>query len=301
MAHVLVVEPPSPARDQLVKLLGDSGHRVQLVGNGAEAVARLGQGAVDLVLVDEAAALVGGFELAERVRRDYSFVPVVLILTKSGSEARARALATANDALTRPYDPVELHARCVALLRTKRLVEELRATRAEIESRSMADQTTGLRNRVFMNERLEEEWKRAARYSEPLSLMLLALEGMTRGQAFADRALQVVAAALTRALRQIDLVARFGPTELVALLPKTHVTGALICAERIHRDLAGLSIDDIKPVVSMGLAFFPSREVADPGDLVRLAARALERAREQGPGSICLVQHQGYLFAPKRL
>ncbi len=301
MAHVLLVEPPSPAREQLIKLLTDSGHRAQLSQNGADALVRLGQGGVDLVLVDEGALLVNGFELADRVRRDHGFIPVVIILARSGSEPRARALAAANDAVTRPYDAVELHARCVALLRTKRLVEELRATRAEIESRSLADQTTGLRNRVFLNERLEEEWKRAARYSEPLSLVLLAVAGMTRGQAFTDRTLLAVAQGVTRALRQIDLVARFGPFELAALLPKTHVTGALICAERIYRDLGALAIDDVRPVVSMGLAFFPSKEVGDPSDLVRLAARALERAREQGPGSICLVQHQGYLFAPKRL
>ena len=49
----------------------------------------------------------------------------------------------------------------------------------------------------------------------------------------------------------------------------------------------------------MGIAFYPGKDVNDATDLLRMAARALERAREEGPGSICLYQHQGYLFQPK--
>jgi hypothetical protein len=48
----------------------------------------------------------------------------------------------------------------------------------------------------------------------------------------------------------------------------------------------------------MGIAFHPNREVAEPADLLRLAEKALARAREEGPGRICLWQHQGYLFEP---
>ena len=52
-------------------------------------------------------------------------------------------------------------------------------------------------------------------------------------------------------------------------------------------------------LVSMGIAFYPGKDVNDATDLMRMAARALERARKEGPGSICLYQHQGYLFQPK--
>jgi hypothetical protein len=48
----------------------------------------------------------------------------------------------------------------------------------------------------------------------------------------------------------------------------------------------------------MGFSFFPNREVQEPNDLLRLAERAIARAREEGPGHICLWQHQGYLFDP---
>jgi GGDEF domain-containing protein len=57
--------------------------------------------------------------------------------------------------------------------------------------------------------------------------------------------------------------------------------------------------DDFVPTLSMGVSFFPGKDVNEPADLIKLGSRALDRAREEGPGSICLVQHQGYLFQPK--
>jgi hypothetical protein len=46
----------------------------------------------------------------------------------------------------------------------------------------------------------------------------------------------------------------------------------------------------------MGLAFYPGKDVTSAAELVRIAERAHERAQAEGPGSICLIQHQGYLF-----
>jgi hypothetical protein len=46
----------------------------------------------------------------------------------------------------------------------------------------------------------------------------------------------------------------------------------------------------------MGLAFYPGKDVTSSAELVRISERALERAAEEGAGSICLIQHQGYLF-----
>jgi diguanylate cyclase (GGDEF)-like protein len=189
-------------------------------------------------------------------------------------------------------------------LRTRAIVDELRAARAESEARTYSDQVTGLRNRAFLGERLVEEFKRSVRYNEPLSLVVMAVDNYrhlseTRGAGFGERVLQSVAAAALRSLRQIDIVTRYGPAEMAALLPNTHVAGALICADRLRREAGAMPIDDLRPSISMGIAFYPGKDVTEPTDLLRTSARALDRARDEGPGSICLVQHQGYLFVPK--
>jgi diguanylate cyclase (GGDEF)-like protein len=102
-----------------------------------------------------------------------------------------------------------------------------------------------------------------------------------------------------KSLRQIDVVCRYGPTELAALLPNTHFAGSLICAERLCREALRSPTEDFVPTVSMGISFYPGKDVSEPADLIKLGSRALDRAREEGPGSVCLVQHQGYLFQPK--
>jgi diguanylate cyclase (GGDEF)-like protein len=304
MAGILIVEPLSPARDELERRLRAAGHRVLIAADGEEALIAWRAERHELVIVDESAARLPAVALATRLKHEtpLGFMPVLVVTARP--ETRAAVLSAADDAVTRPFDAGEVVARAQALLRTRALVDELRAARAESEARTYSDVTTGLRNRAFLGERLNEEFKRAVRYNEPLSLVLLAVDGWReavaeRGAGAGDRLLQAVASATLRSLRQIDIVTRYGPAELAALLPKTHVAGALICAERIKREIAASPVDLKQPVASMGIAFYPGKDVSDATGLLRIAARALERAREEGPGSICLFQHQGYLFQPK--
>ena len=302
VASLLIVEGPSPERDRWSEPLAAAGHKLAFATNQAEALALWRRDHYDLCIADEGA---GGAELGPALKAELTqeLVPVILIVARS--ESRAAALASAEDAVARPLDATELLARVATWLRARKLVEELRVARAESEARSLADATTGLKNRLFLGERLGEEWKRAARYNEPLSLLLLSVEGLDaaaagRPASFVDRVLSAVAAASLRSLRQIDVVTRFGRLELAALLPNTHFAGSIICADRLSREVARAAVDDWQPVVTMGVAFYPGKDVQEPADLLKLATRALERAREEGPGSICLVQHQGYLFQPKK-
>jgi two-component system cell cycle response regulator len=301
MASVLLIEPPSAERDRLLELLAAAGHKLTLAADANEALALWRRERHDLVIADEAA---GGLELANKLKSEVGqrFVPVLAVVARP--EARAGALAFADDVVARPLDPGETAARVAALLRTRKLVEELRAAQKESEARSFADAATGLRNRIFLNERLNEEWKRAVRYNEPLSLLILSVDGLSsRPEPLVDKALHLVAAATLRSLRQIDVVTRFSSGELAALLPNTHFAGSIICADRLSKEVGRVSLPEMgdwQPHATMGLAFYPGKDVQDPSDLLKLATRALERAREEGPGSICLVQHQGYLFQPKK-
>ena len=286
MATLLLAEPASPERDRLVELL--AGHKLTIIDAG-EALAAFRRERPELCLVDEIVAR----EIKAEVQ---GFVPVIAVVPRA--EARIAALGFADDAVVRPIDPAETAARIAALLRTKKLFESVRA---ESEARSLADAATGLKNRVFLNERLNEEWKRAARYNEPLSLVILTVESLQpRPAPFVDKVMHAVAAATLRSLRQIDVVTRFSGVELAALLPNTHFAGSIICAERLAKECGRVAVEDFPAIVTMGVAFYPGKDVQEPMDLLKQATRALDRAREEGPGSICLVQHQGYLFQPKK-
>jgi diguanylate cyclase (GGDEF)-like protein len=306
MPSILIADEPSVQREQLVDLLQRAGHAVTVVADGEDALGRWRFQKHELAVLFSGLPRVGGAEVAARMKAEtpHVFAPVLMVVPRPELDARIEALSVADDVVSRPYFPAEVHARCEALLRTRYLVDQLRAARAESESRSIADGVTGLRNRIFLGERLNEEYKRAVRYNEPLSLILLSVERLreltdARGTPFGDRVLVAIANAALKSLRQIDVVCRYGPAELACLLPNTHFAGSLICAERLHREAGRTSIDDFVPTVTLGISFYPGKDVSEPADLLKIGSRALERAREEGPGSICLVQHQGYLFHPK--
>jgi two-component system cell cycle response regulator len=306
MSTLLIVAPPSSARGVLERGLSESGQRGRGLTDGDEAMTAWRAERHELVIVDESVPRINGMTMSARMKTEtqLGFMPVVLVTARNDVATHVQALSSADDVVTTPIDIDRLLARVGALLRTRAIVDELRIARAESEARTHVDATTGLRNRAFLGERINEEFKRSVRYNDPLSLILLAVEGWRalmeqRGGSFVDRILQGTAAATMRSLRQIDVVARYGASELAALLPNTHLVGALTCADRLRREMAATKVDDLSPIVSMGIAFYPGKDVNDASDLMRMAARALERAREEGPGSICLYQHQGYLFQPK--
>ena len=154
---------------------------------------------------------------------------------------------------------------------------------------------------------INEEWKRAVRYNEPLSLVLLAIEGLrevidkrgagtgkigcyTRGRRGA-----ALAAADRRghALRR----ARAGGAPAQHALRRRRSSAPIACVARrraraVDDDWQAGGVDGHRLLSRQGCQ--RRRPIC-----MRMAARALERAREEGAGIICLYQHQGYLFQPK--
>jgi diguanylate cyclase (GGDEF)-like protein len=301
VALVLLCEAASPFREALERALSASGHRVRAAtdAQGLFALLRATEPggrpvAADCVFMDEAA--VGGtgglYSAAVRLRgsgeRAGPGVPVLAVIERPEPEARAAALQVIDDVVSRPAHLVEVVARIEALLRGR--------SGAAAPAPALEDATTGLRSRAFFDERIVEEWRRAVRFSEPLALLVVGIEGGAQRPPHAERALREVGGALRRALRQIDVLGRFSAHRVAALLANTHLAGALTCAERLRKELAAVQTAQLPLDVVMGLAFYPGKDVTSATELVRIAERAHERAVAEGPGSICLIQHQGYLF-----
>jgi diguanylate cyclase (GGDEF)-like protein len=300
VAQVLICETPSPFREALERALEASGHRVRSAAdaNGLFALMRAGEGGrpspADCLFVDEVAAggTAGLYSLAVRLRGSGvgNSKPVLAVIERPEPEARAAALQVVDDVLSRPVHLVEVVARIESLLRARAV-----AAPGATDNRTLEDAATGLRSRAYLDERVVEEWRRAVRFSEPLALLVVGLDASLQRGGQAERALREVGAALRRALRQVDVLGRFASHHVAALLVNTHLAGALTCAERLRKELTPPA--GAQPIeVVMGLAFYPGKDVTSSAELVRMAERALERAVAEGPGSICLIQHQSYLF-----
>ncbi len=103
------------------------------------------------------------------------------------------------------------------------------------------------------------------------------------GQEAGNAALQLVADALRRTLRETDLAARWGGDEFVVLLLGADATAAQAVAQRIRHAVYATTLDTgarhVRCAVSVGLAAAP-RDGQDAATLIACAERRLERDRE---------------------
>jgi diguanylate cyclase (GGDEF)-like protein len=155
---------------------------------------------------------------------------------------------------------------------------------------SSTDPLTGLRNRRALYERLEGEIARAARYGQPLSLLLIDVDGLKEindrdGHRAGDAALRDVAAAVRDGSRAADLGARWGGDEFALLAPSTSVEAASGLAERVRLLVVenARSGGRSRATVSVGVAIFDlSGPPPTPEALVLQADEALYEAKRAG-------------------
>ena len=139
LATVLVVDDNADMRDYVGGLLGGT-YRVITATDGVEALERLGDRAVDLVITDVMMPRLDGFGLLARMKDDplLAAIPVVMLSARAGEEGTVEGLeAGADDYLVKPFSARELMAR----VRVNLELERVQAVRAGLErSRDLLDQ-----------------------------------------------------------------------------------------------------------------------------------------------------------------
>jgi two-component system, cell cycle response regulator len=155
---------------------------------------------------------------------------------------------------------------------------------------SLTDGMTGLWNRRNFDLRLESELSRAVRFAEPFAVVFVELDQMKvvndrHGHQAGDTVLIELARRLTEAVREVDVVARWGGDEFTLLLPKTGLNGALLLAEKIRSAVgnAPFRIDNasLDITISVGVAAYPEHGSSGK-DLVAAADAAMYRAKAGG-------------------
>jgi two-component system, cell cycle response regulator len=308
---IVVAEDDRLTRDLLADILRSHGYHVEAFADGQAAVERVGQGGIDLVLLDILMPRLSGLEACRLLKSmtSDSFLPVVLVTVKTDTASRVEGLKIgADDYVCKPFDEGELLARVEAMLRIKQLHDHVARARAKLERLSVHDDLTGLFNYRYLHNRLTEEFKRAERYHDPLACIVVDIDRLqaindNAGREFGDRVLATVAEVLQRSVRDVDVVARFGGDEFLVILPSTHFAGSVTVAERIWRDVgeASFALSDkqnTRVTLSLGVALFPSRDVRSKDALLRAADTALHQAKRDGGNRLCVFQQQGYLYTP---
>jgi two-component system, cell cycle response regulator len=158
-------------------------------------------------------------------------------------------------------------------------------------SSALRDGLTKLFNKRYLMDRLDSELKFALRHETSLSLLLLDIDHFkkvndTHGHLAGDAVLANLAQVLGRAVRNEDVVARFGGEEFAIILRAIGIEPAMHMAERLRKLVEQTSAPSgsgpLKATVSIGVAGLPSTVVKTPDELVEAADRALYAAKREG-------------------
>ena len=162
---------------------------------------------------------------------------------------------------------------------------------------SLTDPLTGLPNRRHSDRRLRDELARVDRYKNPLTLMLIDLDGLkavndVSGHEAGDNAIRAVARTLRRTCRTTDLAARIGGDEFVVLAPNITEQEARSLAERIREALtteASWIATALPPLtLSIGVADTRCVHELQPDRLYSAADQALYEAKQGGKNRVAL-------------
>ena len=150
------------------------------------------------------------------------------------------------------------------------------------------DGLTGIYNRRFFEKRLVEELGRAARYQNPLSLLMIDIDHFKKindefGHLLGDEVLRQVSALFRAQLRKADIICRYGGEEFVILLPETSGEDARAAADKVRRVIEGHAFPGVpRPVtISAGVAEFPVHG-STRDELVKAADSALYASKQAG-------------------
>ena len=311
---ILVADDDRTIISQVRAGLDGSGYDFVECHDGTQVLSAIRAHQPDLLLMDVEMPGLGGVEVCRIVKATPSFGFIPVILMTAGRTGKVEGLELgADDYLIKPFDMLELSARVKSMLRLKvlqdalldknreldRANKELEEKRQELLHLSRTDGLTGLINRRHFEERLASEFSRSERYRSPLSCFLLDIDHFkkvndTWGHPFGDVVLREVAAAARKALRDVDVLARYGGEELVALLPETSPEEAWRAAERVRMGVEAMQLSTevdgvmraVKVTASIGVSTFPSESVTSMTALVQIADECLYTAKANGRNQV---------------
>ncbi|PYC00593.1 deoxyribonuclease [Pseudomonas protegens] len=236
----------------------------------------------------------GSVSSVDRMHRLYTFsqvgdLPLIVVVALSIDEVFAAWQRTAL------LISGATGALCIALFwLTWQLCRELRRRQdAEQELARLAavDALTGLANRRTLDQVMNNEWARARRTNQPLSLLMVDVDHFKSfndrfGHPLGDQALRAVAQNIgTCAGRPADLAARYGGEEFAIVLPETDSAGAAVLAERIRASIAALPpvSEQATPLtVSIGINTWSGNPDISLDQWVSDADKALYQAKYSG-------------------
>jgi two-component system cell cycle response regulator len=291
--RILIADDDALSRRMLEATLQRLGHEVLSVADGSAALdVLLGEDGPTMAVLDWVMPGADGVAICQAVReRSAKDLYLILLTAKDRREDMIAGLAAgADDFLTKPCHASELQARVRAGGRVLELQERLRRAEEALGGEAARDHLTGLWNRRTILDHLHRELRRAAHEHRPFAIVLADLDRFgvvndTHGLAAGDDVLRETGRRIRSAMRDYDLIGRYGGEEFLLLLPGCDVSSAGQVAERVRAGITAkaVRIGDVELVVSVSLgAACTTSGGVGPSLLIEAADEALSKAKSLG-------------------
>jgi diguanylate cyclase (GGDEF)-like protein len=114
-----------------------------------------------------------------------------------------------------------------------------------MEKVSLHDPETRAYSAAFLSDYFEKERYKAGRFRRPLSLIFVAIDNFAHlmeqtRESMVTGALAGMVAAIRKALRDSDLIARTGPDRFCIVLPETDYFGSMLALRRLRKAISGI-------------------------------------------------------------
>ncbi len=176
------------------------------------------------------------------------------------------------------------------------MVNQLQIAQEQLREASITDPLTGMKNRRFIMERLEDEFQRSQRLMTPLGLIMIDIDHFksindTYGHLFGDYVLKAVAGLIVENKRIYDIAGRFGGEEFLIVAPEVLPEDIVNLAERIRVIIEQEVMEDkgnvVKVTISIGMAVMNSEDISSETLLSR-ADNALYKAKREGRNRVSM-------------
>jgi len=313
--RVLIVDDDRVVRTLLKAMLADSGYQVFEAVDGQQGFMMALEVHPHIIITDWVMPGMDGLGMAKALRQTkFGRAIYILILTALETEEKLVEAfdAGVDDFLIKPLKPRVLGARLRAGQRVvmlqqeierdrdeiRRFAAELAVTNRRLHEAALTDVLTGLPNRRYAIEFFRREWLAANRSKRPLGCMLVDVDNFktindSHGHDVGDIVLKQVAQAIKNSMRAQDVVCRTGGDEFTVICPETDLRAALVCAERIRREVVDLKFVNGIAHLACSLSIGVAVRDASTGDIDALLKRADEGvylAKQRGRNRIATVQ-----------
>jgi diguanylate cyclase (GGDEF)-like protein len=259
----------------------------ELLRGSAEREIRVGSGSLDRGANRASGGVTRFFGVFLAALAGIGFLRVAMLLISGIPESgiRRSALQTTTGLLSVAY--IGVYGLCFLAMAGHELI-----TRSQEESER--DLVSGALNRRGIEARLATELKRSNRSGQKLSVALVDIDHFKSindryGHGTGDAAIRAVSLAISKSLRDVDYLGRYGGDEFLILLPMTSAHQATIASGRLGRSVNELTFLEEKRRLSLSIGITEASPEDDAISLIARADEALYRAKSDGRNCMRIV------------